>query len=47
MTKETVQTQECVCPAVCKLVGPILMIVFGVIALVRELTGKESSQQEA
>lgn len=46
MIKQTIKTQECACPAACKLVGPILMIVFGVIALVRELTGKRASQQE-
>ncbi len=46
MAKQTTQAQECACPAACKLVGPILMIVFGVIALVRELTGKEPGKQE-
>ncbi len=46
MDKQTINKQECPCPAVCKVVGPILMIVFGVIALVHELTGKEASKQE-
>ncbi len=46
MAKQTL-AQECACPAPCKLVLPILMIVFGVRALVRELTGKESREQVA
>ncbi len=47
MAKQTVQAQECACPTACKLVGPILMIVFGVIALVRELKGQAPIKQEA
>ncbi len=47
MTEQTMKAQECACPAVCRVVGPILMIVFGVIALVRELTGKAAREQEA
>ncbi len=47
MAEQTIKAQGCTCPAECKLVLPILMIVFGVIALVRELTGKVSRQQEA
>ncbi len=47
MVEQTTKTQECPCPAQCKLVLPVLMIVFGVIALVRELSGKEPGKQEA
>ncbi len=47
MANDNNKAQECACPAACKVVGPILMIVFGVIALVRELTGKQSKPQEA
>ncbi len=47
MVEQTTKAHECACPAECKLVLPILMIVFGMIALVRELTGKVSREQEA
>ncbi len=46
MAKQTL-AQECACPAPCKLVLPILMIVFGLRALKRELTGKAAREQEA
>ncbi len=47
MAEQTKKTQVCPCAAVCKFVVPILMIVFGVRALVRQLTGQASRQQEA
>ncbi len=47
MAEQTKKAQECACPAACRVVGPIMMIVFGVIALVRELTGQASREQEA
>ncbi len=47
MAKQTIKPHECACPAACKLFVPIFMIVVGVITLVRELTGRVSSEQEA
>lgn len=47
MVKQKTNVPECACPAECKVVVPVLMIVFGVIALVRELTGKTLKEQEA
>ncbi len=47
MTEQTQKTAFCPCAAACKFVVPILMIVFGVRALVHALTGKASRQQEA
>ncbi len=46
MAEQTMKAHECACPAECKLVLPILMIVVGVIALVRELSGKVPGKQE-
>ncbi len=46
MSEQTSKAQECACPATCRVVGPVLMIVFGVIALARELSGKASRKQE-
>ncbi len=46
MAEQTTKTVECACPTACKFVVPILMIVFGVMALVRELTGKTPKPQE-
>ncbi len=47
MSEQTMKAQACACPAACRIVGPILMIVFGVIALVRELTGQVFRKREA
>ncbi len=47
MVEQAKKANECVCPAACKLVLPTLMIVVGLIALVRELSGKVSEKQEA
>ncbi len=47
MVEQTKKAHECACAAECKFVLPILMIVVGLIALVRELTGKVSMEQEA
>ncbi len=47
MVEQSMKAHECACPAGCKLVLPVLMIVVGIIALVRELSGKVPGKQEA
>lgn len=47
MAKETSKTQGCACPDGCKVVFPILMIVFGAIALVKQLNGNATREKEA
>ncbi len=47
MVEQTMKAHGCACPAECKLVVPVLMIVFVVIALVRELREKVFKEQEA
>ncbi len=46
MAEQTIKTHACACPTACKFIVPILMIVFGVSALIRELTEKAPKQQE-
>ncbi len=47
MAEQTKKAQECACPAACKVVVPILMIVLGDMALVRQLNGNTTRKQEA
>ncbi len=47
MAEQTKKAQECACPAVCKMVVPILMIVLGVMALAKQLNGNATAKQEA
>ncbi len=47
MAEPTMKTQECACPAVCKLIVPILMILLGVRALAKQLNGNAAKKQEA
>ncbi len=47
MSKEANKAQGCPCPCDCKVVLPIMMIVFGVIALLKQLNGNAAKEQEA